>query len=305
MAAKTHFIQSAGYGSNTSEYGQSPISPVGNVFYVDSTNTGATDSTSFGYSPEAPFKTLAYALQTAAVATNNDIVRVMPGHAEAIVGAAGITLSKAGITIDGGAGQGRNRGTITFSTSTAAQMIVSGANTVFRNLVFDFTGIDAIVAAISVTGADVTFDNCEFVIQNATIGCVLGILTAATATRFKVTNCRFLGVKTSSGTTVTACIQHEIGENFLIANNHFEGKMTQAILNATAIINGLITTNTFHIYTGTKAVAVNVATQCYINGNSVIVASGTAPFVGTVANYTKNNYSTEGLGLTAGAASGI
>ena len=152
------------------------------------------------------------------------------------------------------------------------------------------------------TGADVAFQDSDFIVQNATIGVVLGILPDATATRFRVERCRFLGVKTSSGQTVTACIKHEIGEDFLIKDCHFEGKMTQAILNAAAIIDGLIDHCTFHIYTGTKGVALNASTQALINNCSFVVASGTAPIVGTVANFTKNSYSTEGIGVNAGTA---
>lgn len=268
----------------------------GSELFVDSTAGAATG----GGSPDTAALTLIQA-QTLATASNEDNVYVAPGHAETITGAAGMTFSKAGIRYIG-LGIGRLRPTITFSTSTAAQMIVSGANITFRNFVFDFTGIDAIVAAISVTGADVAFEDCEFKCQTASVGVVLGILTAATATRFRVERCRFLGVKTNSGTTTTACIKHEVGEDFLIKGCHFEGKMTQGILNATAIINGLIDTCTFHIYTGTAGVSVHANTQAWLKDSSFIVASGTAPVVGTKLNITGNKYSTEGIGITAGTA---
>lgn len=303
MSLKTHVAQIAGNANISTTYGQEPIAPMGNVFVVDSTKTGATDSAAgFGYSPESPFATLAYASQTAVVTGNMDTIRLMPGHAEAIVAAAGITISKNNIIIDGGVAVGRARATITFSTATTAQLIISGANITFKNVVFDFTGIDAIVAAISITGADVAFENCDFLTQSATAGCVLGILTAATASRLKFTGCRFLGVKTSSGTTVTACIQHEVGENVLISGCQFFGKMTQAILNATTSVLGLIDSCHFHIFTGTKGVSVAAATQWTVRNCTFIVASGTAPIVGTVVNVIGNAYSTEGVGVSAGSA---
>jgi hypothetical protein len=293
---KTHFSRTGGNQWVDSFY-RPAVPTTGNVLYADSVNGTATGG---GFSPETATATLIQA-QTAATASNADVVYIAPGHAESITGAAGMTFSKAGVRYEG-LGVARNRPTITFSTSTAAQMIVSGANITFRNFVFDFTGIDAIVAAISVTGADVTFEDCDFIVQNATIGVVLGILTAATATRFRVERCRFLGVKTSSGTTVTACIKHEVGEDFLIKNCHFEAKMTQAILNATAIINGLIDTCTFHVYTGTKGVSVHASTQAWIKDCEFVVASGTAPIVGTIVNVSGNKYTTEGIGVVAGTA---
>lgn len=242
--------------------------------------------------------------QTLATASTGDRVFVMPGHAETISGAAGMTFSKAGVHYIG-EGVLRNRPTITFDTAIGAQLIVSGANVRFTNFVFDFTGFDAITAAISVTGADVWFDNCEFITNNATKGCVLGILTAATATRFKVTNCRFIGTFANSGTTTTAQIKHEVGIDFEISGCYFCGKMTQAILNATTITNGLILNNDFHIGTGTVAITMETSSAGLIAFNRAVVASGTAPYAGAAMSYTQNHYTTEANGPTAGTADAI
>lgn len=214
-----------------------------------------------------------------------------------------MTFSTAGVSYKG-LGNGRKRPVITFSTSTAAQMIVSGAQIAFDNMIFDFTGIDAIVAAISITGADVSFTNCEFICQTSTSGVVRGILTAATASRLRIDSCRFLGVQTSTGTTTTACISHEVGENFQITNNFFVGKMTQAILNAATILDGLIAGNQFHIYTGTKAIALASGTTGSGFNNRMVVASGTTPIVGAGFSWNSNGYTTEALTIgtpTAGA----
>jgi hypothetical protein len=160
MALKTHFSRSGGQQWVDSNY--RPPFTTGNALFVDSVNGG----TSGGFSPETALTTLIGA-QTVAVANNGDVVYVHPLHAESVIGAAGMTFSKAGVTYQG-LGNGRNRPTITFSTSTAAQIIVSGANITFKNMVFDFSGIDQIVAAISVTAADVAFEDCEFLIDNGT-----------------------------------------------------------------------------------------------------------------------------------------
>lgn len=267
--------------------------------FVDSVAGASTG----GYSPDSAAATLIQA-QTAATASNDDVVWVAPAHAETVTGAAGMTFSKAGVTYRG-LGAGRLRPTISFTTAIGAQIIVSGANITFQNMVFDFTGFDAITAAISVTGANVAFEDCEFIVNSTTAGCVLGILTAATATRFRVERCRFIGAFTNSGTTVTACIKHEVGVDFKFANNYFCGKMTQAILNATTITNGLIDNNLFHVGTGTVAITMETSSAGLISRNVACVASGTAPYAGAAMSYSQNHYTTEANGPTAGTADAI
>lgn len=280
----------------------------GSNFFVGSavgsvTGSAAGSSSNDGLSYVKPKATLIQG-QTLATASTGDVVHVMPGHTEAITGAAGMTFSKAGVRYVG-EGAGRNRPTISFTTATNAQMIVSGANVEFHNMVFNLCGFDAIVAAISVTAADVGFYDCEFLVNSGTAGCVLGILTAATATRFKVKRCRFLGPFVNSGTTVTACIKHEVGVDFEFADNYFCGKMTQAILNATTITNGFITNNDFHIGTGTVAITMETSTAGLASFNRACVASGTAPYAGAAFSWTQNHYTTEANGPTAGTADAI
>lgn len=271
---------------------------LGNVFFVDSV-AGASGG---GYTADQGTATLIQA-QTLATASAGDVVYVSQGHAESITGAAGMTFSKAGVRYEG-LGQGRMRPTITFSTGTDAQMIVSGANITFKNFVFDFTGIDAIVAAISVTGADVAFEDCEFIVNSGTAGCVLGILTAATAARLRVERCRFIGPAINTGTTVTACIKHEVGVDYVIKDCYFTGKMTQAILNATALLRGLIDSNRFVIATGTVAITMHASSTPFIVNNRINVPSGTAPIT-AAAGFVAGNVYSAAAGVTAGTASTI
>lgn len=270
----------------------------GNLWFVHA-GTGS-DAAGSGRSPDGPTATLDYAIGLGG-ASNGDRIYVMPGHTDSVVGAAGIAADVAGLEIIG-LGVGRNRPVITFSTSTAAQMTVTGANTTFRNLVFDFTGIDAIVAAISVTAADVSFVDCEFVTNSGTAGVVLGILTAATAARLRIERCSFTGPATNSGTTTTACIKHEVGVDYVIKDCYFTGKMTQAILNATALLRGLIDSNRFVIATGTVAITMHASSTPFIVNNRINVPSGTAPITAAAGFCSGNNYSAA-AGVTAGSAS--
>lgn len=248
-----------------------------------------------------PKATLAGA-QSAANTAKGDVIVVLPGHAEAISAAAAITLSKSGLYIVG-LGTGRLRAKLTWGTSTAAQVIVSGANVTFDNFVFDFTGISAVVAGISVTGADVAFVNSEFIISTGTNAPVLGILTAATAARLRVENCAFVGPATSTD-TCTAAIKHEVGIDYVIRGNLFKGKLTQAILNATTILGGLIDSNRFVIGTGTVAITMAAASTPFIVNNRINVPSGTTPIV-AAAGFVAGNVYSAAAGVTAGTAATI
>lgn len=252
-----------------------------------------------GFNATAPKATIAGA-QLAANTAKGDVIVLMPGHAESFTAAAALTLSKSGLYIIG-LGTGALRPTLTWSTSTAAQIIVSGANITIDNVIMDFTGIDAIVAAISVTGADFALVNSTVLTNSATAGVVLGILTAATATRFRVENNLFYGPATNSGTTTTAQIKHEVGIDYIIRGNVFKGKLTQAILNATTILGGLIDSNRFVIGTGTSAITMAAASTPFIANNRINVASGTTP-VTAAAGFVAGNVYSAAAGVTAGSA---
>lgn len=247
------------------------------------------------------FPTLAAALADSnTVASRGDVIYILPGHTETITTAAGIAINEAGYSIVG-LGNGALRPTFTFTTSTAASFDVTAANNLIQNVVF-VCGIDAQVAMNNVTATDVTFDNCEWRISNGTVGAVLGILTAATADRLRVTNHRFVGPATNTGTTCTACIQHESGVDYVIQNGYFAGKMTQAIKNVATVLRGRITANDFVIGTGTVAITMAAASTPFITNNNFNVPSGTAPIV-AAAGFVAGNHYSAAAGVTAGTAS--
>lgn len=225
----------------------------------------------------------------ACTANQGDVVLVAPGYTETVIAAAGLTVTVAGVTIRG-LGKGSLRPTVTFTTAVAASFDITAANTTIENMVF-VCGIDAQTAMCNVTGADVTFDNVEFRTNSGTVGTILGILTAATATRLKVVNSRFVGPATNSGTTTTAQIKHEVGVDYVIQGNYCTGKMTQSILNATAVLGGLIDNNRFVVATGTKAIAMEATSTPFISNNRINVPSGTAPIIAAAGFVAGNIYS--------------
>lgn len=268
----------------------------GNIWYVNST-TGS-DTANNGKSPSLAFATLNAAV-TAATASNNDIIYLMPAHAETLVAAAGVSITKAGLTVIG-LGVGRNRPVYNYTTSAAASFNVSGANTTIINVVFTPNGVSGVTAAINVTAADVSFLDCEVQLSTGTNGAVLGILTAATAARLRVERCRFIGPATSTDTT-TACIQHESGIDYIIRNCEFKGKLTQGILNVATVLGGLIKDNTFVIATGTLAVSVAAASTPFIVNNRINVPSGTTPIT-AAAGFVIGNLYSAAAGVTAPTA---
>lgn len=128
------------------------------VLYVDSNATSADDSEGAGKHPtKKPFATVAYAVTQAPA---NTIIRVMPGHTEALVAAHEWDFAAAGIWVQG-LGWGSKRPTFTFGTSTAAQVLIDQASTVLQNLLF-INEIDALAAGISLAATDCRLLGIEY-----------------------------------------------------------------------------------------------------------------------------------------------
>ena len=277
----------------------------GAVWFVNSAS--GTNSVGYGYSPDAPFASVDYAMSQVNV-SKADRVYVMPGHTETLT-AAGTSVGNGGVFIGNtlsagvqiiGLGTGRLRPTFNYTTAAAASMNIGAANVLLRNLVFTPNGVASVTAAINVTGADFWFDQCEMQISTGTNACVLGILTAATATRFTVTNSRFLGPQVSTQ-TCTAAIQHESGVDFNISNNLFNFKWTNAILNVATVLQGLIDSNRFVGGNATTAVTLAAATTAFVVNNRFNTGGGTAPVV-AAAGFVAGNVYSAAAGVTAGSA---
>ncbi len=281
------------------------LNTTGRIFIVSgSTEVNASEIRAMygaGYPDGTPivFTTLTLALAKC-VADRGDVILIAPNHTETIVGAAGISVGIAGVRIIG-LGSGTDRPTFTFTTAVAASFDIVAANIVIQNILF-VCGIDAQTAMNNISATDVMFSNCEWRTNSATVGAILGILTAATADRLNVMNCRFVGPAVNAGTTTTAQIQYEAAVDIQITGCYFTGKMTQAILNTATVLRGLIDNNRFVVATGTKGVAVAAASTPFISNNRFNVPSGTAPIV-AAAGFVAGNVYSAAAGVTAGTAS--
>jgi len=227
-----------------------PISD--NTLFVDSVNgsdgnTGAFDS---------PLATTAAALLKC-TANSGDVIAFMPGHAETISGAAGITINVAGVSLIG-LGNAANRATFTFATSTAATMTFTAANCRMSN-VNATTSIDQVVSpfvvsAAGVTLGDVLYGPVVWADGSAVLEAVRPILTTAAANNFSA-NLIVNGF--TAGTHAVNGIRLVGGSNARI-NIDYYGKASTAVIEfaTTATKNTEITGN-FYV-SGTTDLSKNV-----------------------------------------------
>ena len=131
----------------------------GNVWFVDSTHSGASDASGYGYNPDSPFATIDYAV-AACTASNGDTIYVFPNHSETIDAAGALALDVIGISVIG-LGKGDARPVLNW-TDADATVAIDAADVTISN--FRFTqGVDTIVVMIDVNADDFTMEYCEFV----------------------------------------------------------------------------------------------------------------------------------------------
>lgn len=198
------------------------------VFYVDSV-TANTNANVDGKSWANAFSTIDYAIGQCA-ASRGDIIYVSPRHAEEITAAAGIAVDVAGISIIG-LGRGANKPTITLSTATTADLNVSAANILIRNLRF-VNNIDSLGMFIDADADWLWVENCDFV-TSSTKEAVGFIDLATTKDNFFIRGCTFLQPTDPAGTdgnANTGAIFFVDSENIEIEDCRFYGNFETAII---------------------------------------------------------------------------
>lgn len=275
------------------------VACLGNVFYVDSGNTGATDSGGYGRYPGKPFATLDYAIGQC-TASNGDVIVALPGHVETVIAAAGVALDVAGITIFG-VGNGHLRPKVQFTTATGASFDISAANCRVENIWFN-NAIDAQTAMVNVTAADVTIRGCEFMVADATTQAILGVLASDAGDRLVVENCHFTGTATTGTTSAISC---GATDNAVIRNNIIAGNHTTAgsIANTAAAVNFHVIGNFIQNNTAdanNKAIVLHASSTGLVANNRIAVIDSTSPApITAAAAYVSANYFTGAVGVTA------
>jgi len=198
---------------------------IGNVWFVDSGNTSASDASGNGRKVSTPFSTLAYAVGQV-TATNGDIVIVSPGHSETITVADGLRFGLAGIQVIG-LGSGTARPTINFTTVVGADMEVDAANITLRNFYLDMTGFDNITAGIDVNAAYFRMFDCEILMADSGGQAAIAIELDGDADNCKFIRCEFSAINAGAASAIKI---NGALTNLEIANCWIDGDFTDACI---------------------------------------------------------------------------
>lgn len=206
----------------------------GSVFFVSSTAAGASNNVNtHGTNPTTPFATLDFAVG-ACSADRGDIIYVMPGHAETINAAGGIDVDVRGVTIIG-LGAGRKRPVFTFSGTTVADIDIDDDAVTIENCVFDFTGVDGIVAGIDVNARDFSLISCEIIFASATNQAVVVLRSDSNALRMRILDCYFHG---SDNAGTEAVLYLDTGVGIEVGHCRIEGTVSSGTPKALIYIDG-------------------------------------------------------------------
>ena len=238
----------------------------GNYYFVNSaTNIGSNGND--GLSPTTPFATVAYAI-TQTTALNNDVIVMMPSHAETISAAGGWTpLASTAIV---GLGWGASRPKITFSATTST-ILVSAANCYFQNFVCT-SAIAELVTIFSVSGVECVI-NAVDVMETTALSCITFLTTTAAALRFVVVNCRHN--TTTIPVATAAWLSIVGGDGWTIENNEI------TVNRANSAVSAIIGTLT---PAATNVMIRNNIMSCGTTGASRIGVSLFAATTGIVAD---------------------
>jgi hypothetical protein len=210
--------------------GSGPILTTGNVFFVNSTATGASTGND-GLTPQSALSTIVSALAKC-TANNGDHIIVGPGHVETVISAAQVLMATSGVSIVG-IGKGANRPTVNFTTATTASWRVTAANCYVENLLF--IGVfDALVSPIDIRAADFTMKGCETRDTAGSAQATDFILTTSAASRFTLLNHRHDGDTAAGANTFLAIVGGDrIVIDGLIADGNFNNALIEIRTTAT------------------------------------------------------------------------
>jgi len=240
-------VYAPAFVGGTSGGGGVPSAVGQNVWYVDSSNTDGGDAAGKGTSPDTPFATIGWAIESNSDLAAGDLIIVASGHTETVTSE--ITWATAGIYLRGeGVGNARPVITNNFAGDTFA---LDTANCTVDNLVFATPG-NATGIIMDVTAARVTVRNCRFECgANATST----ITVAATGDQFSLLDNYFL--VTADGPNEAVSLEGT-SDNLVIRGNIFDGGSStntwdDAALDANAVapVSTLVQGNTFLYCTAT------------------------------------------------------
>lgn len=247
----THFPHGvSSFGLPVLGSGGSTIPTTTGAYYFVDSSTGSSGND--GKEPTRALATINQAIDKC-TANEADVIIVMPNHAETIANATTLVPDVAGITIVG-LGNNSNQPEITFS-ATASKILVTGADTVLRNLRF-VAGISAVVIGVDVDANNVTIEGCTFTFSTTAFDFVIGIDVDA-YDYCTIRGCTFDAETATAG--AAAGIQLDDANDIIIDSCYFSGDFSLAAIanpSADALGTKLLITNCY-IYNDDTASASN------------------------------------------------
>ena len=213
------------------------------VFFVDSTNSLASDSEGFGENPDMPFATIDYAVSQCTDSVG-DVIYAMPGHIEVLTAGGDLDLDVIGISVRG-LGEGALQPVISFTTIISVDMDVDAASITCENLNFQAAFAD-ITAMIDVNATDFTLRNCRFTQSAVDMNALICVQDAAGAgsDRITIENCEAIMYDASNTHFVNFS---GTGEEHIVRNNVLLGDWgTIAVGGAGVLVLWTVTDNYIH-----------------------------------------------------------
>jgi hypothetical protein len=254
----------------------------GDIWFVDSTASAASDTAGFGKNPDAPVATIDYAVGLA-TASKGDVIYVMPGHNETITAATSLVIDKIGLSIIG-LGRGMNRPILDFD-NTAGSIEMDAASCRLSNIVLR-ASVASCVVAINVDASDCEIDNCHFTFES-TGDEFITCIDLDGFDRCHIHDCTF-DTEEAAGAS-TEAIRIDETDDSIIENNIFRGTWSNAaIINEGAlcprllILNNIIYNSDTSVYnaidfgslSSTGIVAGNTITALYATTLSKLIRTG-------------------------------
>jgi hypothetical protein len=251
---------------------------LGERWFVDSTHGSASDAATHGQNPELPFATADYA-NDACTAGQDDVIVLMPGHAETIAAAADLDLDTADVTMLS-LGRGSKRAKFTISGVAGADIDIAGENVCVANCWF-FNSEDGASAPLDVDGAYAELVDCLFENDGAN-DCSAFITAAAAAHRLRIRNCRNYGTDTAGGACfldIAGALNH-LEVDGLFSHGNFSAANIRFAAAATDVeIKNFFLENSNAVDVGIEGFA--GVTGCVRNGLIRIATDGQTSFINT------------------------
>ena len=251
-----------------------PFGVVGTVFFVDS-NNGSDGNT--GKSSSKPLATIDKAMGLC-TDNKNDVILLMPGHAENVAAATEFLVDKAGVTI---VGLGSGTRIPTFSTTAAAGTLsVTAANAYIKNvrMTCNYTGGGTQAILVDAAADGLTLDGVQCRDTTNAKEWLIHVSGATTVLGLTIKNCDFIGL--IAGSMTNSILFAGTTSDLRLLNNHIDVDSSDSTIDHDA----------------------GIATNVLIEGNTVlnqdttaagycieVHASSTGHMVKNMCSYAKND----------------